>query len=129
MESKIILPIAKRLTETEINTLYEVFNFDKKQFDDLVDIVTNYERALRVVENSFYKWRFDDTKIFAQYFVWGRIKEDDSLSFDKVNYSAFLKMLRKYAKVLPKAENFYDEQRGRKILHITRKNAKAEANK
>jgi hypothetical protein len=124
MDSTDILP--KRLRLSVIDVMDKFGNYDggKSQYDELINITTNYETALASVEKSYYKWGLDKGKHFAQYFIWNRVKENENVSFSKSTYFVFLERLKKYSNILPKSEINYEEQRAKKISQINKSNNK-----
>lgn len=121
MESREILPIQNRLTNERATELYGNFG-DGDQFESLVNRVNNYERALKSVENNFYKWRLDRSKYFTLYFKWNRVKDGEHVSFGKFAYFGFYDRLKKYIDILPKAEAFYEQNRVSKIEDMKKRN-------
>jgi len=123
MESMKILPSNQRMTELDIIEVFGDFASGSKM-EQIVSKVLQYEVALREVENAFYKWRLDKTKNFSEYFVWNRIDDNYNISVSKLTYFDLLEKLRRYARVLHKAELFYEEQRARKLSQINGKYGK-----
>jgi hypothetical protein len=121
MESRMILPQSQRVNEALIDTEF-AWNGSKERFDELMMKVTLYERALLEIEKSYYKWRLTNTKEFSKYFNWKRAKTGMYASYGKLTFFSFLDMLKKYAKVLPQAEIFYEEQRLKKLAEIEKRN-------
>lgn len=111
------------MTEVEIQEIFGKFNTGEKM-EEMIAKLIDYERALAEVENAFYKWRFDKLKQFGEYFIWERIKDNSYIGFSKLTYFALLEKLKKYARVLPKSELFYEEQRARKLSKIHKENGK-----
>lgn len=124
MESGEILPLQNRLTNEKAIEIYGTFG-DGNQFESLVNRVTNYERALKSVENNFYKWRLDRSKYFTLYFKWNRLKDGEHISFGKLAYFAFYDRLKKYIELLPQAEAFYEQNRISKIEDMNRRNQRS----
>lgn len=127
MESREILPAQRRLSIEKAVELYGTFG-DGDQFESLVNIITNYERALKSVEDNFYKWRLDNTKYFTTYFKWNRVKDGDYVSFGKFTHFSFYDRLKKYIDILPKAEAFYEENRISKIEDMKKRNERSAEN-
>lgn len=127
MESREILPIQKRLSSERAAELYGTFG-DGDQFESLVNLVTNYERALKSVEDNFYKWRLDRSKYFTLYFKWNRVKDGEHVSFGKFPYFGFYDRLKKYIDILPNAEAFYEENRINKIEDMKKRNERSAEN-
>lgn len=109
------------MTDAMASDLFSEFD-GGKNFDHLMNTVITYELALREIEKDFYKWRLDKSRNFSEYFVWNRVKDGMPVSVSKLTYYPFLEKLRKYIKVLPKAESYYEEQRARKLSQIHKNN-------
>lgn len=120
MESQEVLPIALRLEGEQIMDIFREFG-DEIKFEELVNKVLTYERALVKIENDFHKWNLTKGKFFAEFFIWGRVKENEQIAYGKFTYYAFLDRLNKYSNVLPRAEAFYEEKRKSKLDAINAK--------